>query len=489
MNAEIDGTVEINTAGTYKYSSDYFLYGSTLSISGTGDVLLYLYGCVGEINIYSTKTSGYLKVYAYGFKGLFGINCADNSHVPRVYIYGGEMLISNSGKIQVLQVESAISRLVSGGTIDNYLNNSKMPASIAAGDIAADAITAASVKADAVTKIQANLALGTNLETVRLGVVDVKAYLVSPVQEFLTAILSAVGESDFERSVMSIVEELLFTYHVRIREAIDVHLYGDYDYYNTYFEDSGSLNIADDAEVVNPVINIYGGRGKLNIISTKTTGNLTINLFDFKGLFKPNLANSGSILVNCYGCLGVIENVGRITALYLNVSPMYVYGGTISTTTKIGRFDAAIGANDIGNDAINALSIKADAVTKIQSGLATPTNITAGTITTVTNLTNAPTAGDLTATMKASIAVAVWDELLSVARVAGSFGAKIKAWVLGTDNKSLISTDAQDLSATLDVNAKKLNGDVPPTGGASQEYLETVKADTVLLKQKIGITV
>lgn len=52
-------------------------------------------------------------------------------------------------------------------------------------------------------------------------------------------------------------------------------------------------------------------------------------------------------------------------------------------------------------DAPNAI-----AITAIQSGLATPTNITAGTITTVTNLTNAPTAGDLTATMKASVTTA-----------------------------------------------------------------------------------
>ena len=39
--------------------------------------------------------------------------------------------------------------------------------------------------------------------------------------------------------------------------------------------------------------------------------------------------------------------------------------------------------------------------------LATPTNITAGTITTVTNLTNAPTNGDLTSTMKTSIGTIV----------------------------------------------------------------------------------
>lgn len=42
---------------------------------------------------------------------------------------------------------------------------------------------------------------------------------------------------------------------------------------------------------------------------------------------------------------------------------------------------------------------------------ATPTNITAGTITTVTNLTNAPTVGDLTATMKASVNAEVLDVL------------------------------------------------------------------------------
>jgi hypothetical protein len=48
-----------------------------------------------------------------------------------------------------------------------------------------------------------------------------------------------------------------------------------------------------------------------------------------------------------------------------------------------------------------------EARTLVAAGYATPTNITAGTITTVTNLTNAPTNGDLTATMKASVTAAV----------------------------------------------------------------------------------
>jgi hypothetical protein len=74
----------------------------------------------------------------------------------------------------------------------------------------------------------------------------------------------------------------------------------------------------------------------------------------------------------------------------------------VSTTT------AQIGVNMVSGstDAIAAAVVKADAVTKIQNGLATPTNITAGVITTVTNLTNAPTNGDLTATMKISVTTA-----------------------------------------------------------------------------------
>ena len=78
------------------------------------------------------------------------------------------------------------------------------------------------------------------------------------------------------------------------------------------------------------------------------------------------------------------------------------------------------------------VSFNATAIAAIQNGLATPTNITAGTITTVTNLTNAPTNGDFTATMKSSItaavptaannADAVWDEAIADHVVAGSTG-------------------------------------------------------------------
>lgn len=51
---------------------------------------------------------------------------------------------------------------------------------------------------------------------------------------------------------------------------------------------------------------------------------------------------------------------------------------------------------------LNAQSITAAAGVTFPAALASPTNITAGTITTVTNLTNAPTNGDFNSTMKAN---------------------------------------------------------------------------------------
>jgi hypothetical protein len=150
-----------------------------------------------------------------------------------------------------------------------------------------------------------------------------------------------------------------------------------------------------------------------------------------------------------------------------------------------------ISATSIATDAINAASVKADAVTKIQNGLATPTNITAGAITTVTNLTNAPTNGDFTATMKTSLNAAtpsvtvsdktgfslstagikaVWDQLTSALTATGSIGKKLADWVLGTDSKVLLSTDSQAgvtiptvtaITNRVTANTDQINGSAP----------------------------
>jgi hypothetical protein len=129
---------------------------------------------------------------------------------------------------------------------------------------------------------------------------------------------------------------------------------------------------------------------------------------------------------------------GALQKASLNAAtPASVTGAVGSVTGNVGGSVGSVAANgitstSIATDAINAASVKADAVTKIQNGLATPTNITAGTITTVTNLTNAPTNGDFTATMKSSITAAVptvdgiadgvWDEATSGHSTAGSTG-------------------------------------------------------------------
>lgn len=91
--------------------------------------------------------------------------------------------------------------------------------------------------------------------------------------------------------------------------------------------------------------------------------------------------------------------------------------GTIATCTNLTNLPAAAaleatltamkGATFTGaTDSLEALRDRGDAAWVTATGFATPTNITAGTITTVTNVTNAPTAGDLTATMKTSVTTA-----------------------------------------------------------------------------------
>ncbi len=64
----------------------------------------------------------------------------------------------------------------------------------------------------------------------------------------------------------------------------------------------------------------------------------------------------------------------------------------------------------------------------VPTTIASPTNITAGTITTVTNLTNAPTNGDLTAAMKSSVNASTIATVtnLTNAPTAGDFTSTMK---------------------------------------------------------------
>jgi hypothetical protein len=115
-------------------------------------------------------------------------------------------------------------------------------------------------------------------------------------------------------------------------------------------------------------------------------------------------------------------------------TPTNITAGTITTVTNLTNLPAAAaleatltaikGATFAGaTDSLEAIRDRGDAAWATATGFATPTNITAGTITTVTNLTNAPANGDLTAAMKSSVTAAVptvaniadgvWDEVVT----------------------------------------------------------------------------
>ena len=91
-----------------------------------------------------------------------------------------------------------------------------------------------------------------------------------------------------------------------------------------------------------------------------------------------------------------------------------VFAGSPASTTVLPPVNATQFAGQ---------TITAAAGVTLPSSVASPTNITAGTITTVTNLTNAPTAGDLTATMKTSVTTAATAATPTAAAVTGAVGS------------------------------------------------------------------
>lgn len=102
--------------------------------------------------------------------------------------------------------------------------------------------------------------------------------------------------------------------------------------------------------------------------------------------------------------------------------------------------------DDFLDTEIAAIKAKTD---NLPASPASTTNITAGTITTVTNLTNAPTTGDLTATMKTSIANAVWNEVQSGHTTAGTFGKFLDAAISGISGGGGSGPSAATIAAAV----------------------------------------
>lgn len=116
-----------------------------------------------------------------------------------------------------------------------------------------------------------------------------------------------------------------------------------------------------------------------------TTANITGNLSGSVGSVTGAVGSvTGNVGGNVAGSTGSVTGaVGSVTAGVTLAASQHVIvdSGTVTTLTNL----PAITANWLTGTGVDAT-----AVTKIQTGLATPTNITAGTITTATNLTNLP---------------------------------------------------------------------------------------------------
>lgn len=155
-------------------------------------------------------------------------------------------------------------------------------------------------------------------------------------------------------------------------------------------------------------------------------------------------------------------------------------------------------------------TVTAAAGVTFPTSVASPTNITAGTITTVTNLTNAPTSGDLTATMKTSVGTAV--AASAVASVTGNVGgnvvgsvASVTAGVTVTTNndKTGYGLSAAAVQAIWDALTSalttvgsigkrlvdNLTGDIyarlgAPAGASVSADIAAAKVDTAAIKVK-----
>ena len=116
----------------------------------------------------------------------------------------------------------------------------------------------------------------------------------------------------------------------------------------------------------------------------------------------------------------------------LNAStPLYNRGGQGSVTGNVGGnvagSVASVTARVTANtDQLAGQTVTAAAGVTFPTSVASPTNITAGTITAATNLTNAPTNGDFTAAMKTSLNAATPASITgAVGSVTGNVGGNV----------------------------------------------------------------
>ena len=144
-----------------------------------------------------------------------------------------------------------------------------------------------------------------------------------------------------------------------------------------------------------------------------TSGRALANTTYWNGTAVSSPATAGIPDIN-------VKNMNNVAAT--SITTINANQGTTQPINFNGTAGSAMVKSDV--EQLNTQTVTASGgVTFPAATLASTANITAGTITTVTNLTNAPTAGDFTATMKTSIGTAV--AASAVASVTGNVGGNV----------------------------------------------------------------
>jgi hypothetical protein len=170
------------------------------------------------------------------------------------------------------------------------------------------------------------------------------------------------------------------------------------------------------------------------ILNTAVSSPATAGILDVNVKNMNNVAATSITTINAnQGTTQPLNFTGTAGSALVKSDMVDIAGAAVSTSTaQIGvnvvNFGGSAGTFATGRPEVNATQFAGQAITAasgvtLPSSVASPTNITAGTITTVTNLTNAPTNGDLTATMKASVTTAATAATPTAAAVTGSVGS------------------------------------------------------------------
>lgn len=251
----------------------------------------------------------------------------------------------------------------------------------------------------------------------------------------------------------------------------------------TLTETSGQLaggfkqwfNVSSPTGTVNSIPNaVAGASGGLFIAGTNAATTVTTS---FTTTFTGNLTGSVGSVTGAVG--SVTGAVGSVTGLTTTTIATAIWedttaGGDFGTAGSIGKLIVTTGLTIAGVSGVT-----------FPSTVASPTNITAGTITTVTNLTNAATSGDFTATMKISIGTAVAASAVASVTAAVTLSAGesqvIQTGTAGAGGASTI-TIATAVGTTADLVGCKVK--ITSGTGANQErvitgYVNSTKVVTV----------